>query len=193
MDREDWHAADLGVTELDMTEWLNWTEFHIPIKRLLLKTIFNNVSFFKNKNIFISWSELKVTQSCLILCDPTDCSLPCSSVHGIFHARIPEWVVTSSFRGSSQTRDWSRSPALQADSLPPEQPWKPVYFILALNLETTLTQITQPSSIGNKTPPKTTAMLSPSCILTFLVKYLSMPQAFHCLVLVKCLALTPDT
>ena len=79
------------------------------------------------------------------------------------------------------------------DSLPPEQPWKPVYFILALNLETTLTQITQPSSIGNKTPPKTTAMLSPSCILTFLVKYLSMPQAFHCLVLVKCLALTPDT
>ena len=86
-----------------------------------------------------------------------------------------------------------RSPALQADSLPPELPGKPVYFILALTLETTLTQITQPSSIGNKTPPKTTAMLSPSCILTFLVKYLSMPQAFRCLVLVKCLELTPDT
>ena len=86
-----------------------------------------------------------------------------------------------------------RSPALQADSLPSEPPGKPIYFILALNLETTLIQITQPPSIGNKTPPQTTAMLSPSCILTFLVKYLSTPQAFDCLVLVKCLAFTPDT
>ena len=29
-------------------------------------------------------TESEVTQSCLILCDPMDCSLPCSSIHGIF-------------------------------------------------------------------------------------------------------------
>ena len=31
-------------------------------------------------------------QSCLTLCSPMDCSLPGSSVHGIFQARILEWV-----------------------------------------------------------------------------------------------------
>ena len=34
-------------------------------------------------------------QSCLILCDPMDCSPPGFSVHGIFQARIPEWVAIS--------------------------------------------------------------------------------------------------
>ena len=34
-----------------------------------------------------------VTQSCPTLCNPMDCSLPGSSVHGIFQARILEWVV----------------------------------------------------------------------------------------------------
>ena len=36
-------------------------------------------------------SESEVTQSCPILCDPMDCSLPGSSVHGIFQARVLEW------------------------------------------------------------------------------------------------------
>ena len=36
-------------------------------------------------------SESKVSQSCLTLSDPTDCSLPGSSVHGIFQARVLEW------------------------------------------------------------------------------------------------------
>ena len=39
------------------------------------------------------------------LCDPVDCSLPGSSVHGILQARILEWVAVSSSRGSSQPRD----------------------------------------------------------------------------------------
>ena len=51
----------------------------------------------------VKWSE--VTQSCLTLCDPMDCSLQGSSVHGIFQARIQEWVVISFSRGSSQARD----------------------------------------------------------------------------------------
>ena len=36
-------------------------------------------------------SESKVVKSCLTLCDPMDCSLPGSSVHGIFQARVLEW------------------------------------------------------------------------------------------------------
>ena len=36
-------------------------------------------------------SESEVVQSCPTLCDPMDCSLPGSSVHGIFQARVLEW------------------------------------------------------------------------------------------------------
>ena len=43
-------------------------------------------------------------QSCLTLCDPMDCSLPGSSVHGILPARILEWVAISSSRGISLTQ-----------------------------------------------------------------------------------------
>ena len=43
-------------------------------------------------------------QSCPTLCNPMDCSLPGSSVHGILQARILEWVAISS-RGSSRPRD----------------------------------------------------------------------------------------
>ena len=35
--------------------------------------------------------EREVAQSCPTLCDPMDCSLPGSSVHGIFQARVLEW------------------------------------------------------------------------------------------------------
>ena len=38
-------------------------------------------------------SESEVTQSCQTLRDPMDCSLPGSSIHGIFQARAPEWVA----------------------------------------------------------------------------------------------------
>ena len=50
-------------------------------------------------------AESLVTQSCPTFCDPMDCSLPGSSVHGIFQARILEWVAISFFRGSSWPRD----------------------------------------------------------------------------------------
>ena len=49
-----------------------------------------------------------VVQSCLTVWDPMDCSLPGSSVYGIFQARILEWVAISSSRGSSWPRDWTR-------------------------------------------------------------------------------------
>ena len=52
--------------------------------------------------------KVLVTQSCLTLCDPTDCSLPGSSVHGILQVRILEWVAILFSRGSSWPRDWTQ-------------------------------------------------------------------------------------
>ena len=43
--------------------------------------------------------------SCLILCDPIDCSPPGFLVHGIFQARILEWAAIFFSRGSTQSRD----------------------------------------------------------------------------------------
>ena len=97
-------------------------------------------------------------QSCLTLCDPMNCSPPGSSIHGIFQARILEWVAISYSRGSSPPRDrthvscsscvsrrmlyhcatWEApielgSPALQADSLPVGLPGKPKKHLFGVN------------------------------------------------------------
>ena len=45
--------------------------------------------------LYAEWSESEVAQSCPTLCEPMDCSLPDSSVHGISQARILEWVAIS--------------------------------------------------------------------------------------------------
>ena len=49
--------------------------------------------------------KVLVAQSYLTPCDPMDCSLPGSSVHGILQARTLEWVAVPFSRGSSQPRD----------------------------------------------------------------------------------------
>ena len=49
-----------------------------------------------------------VAQLCLTLCDPMECFLPGSSVHGIIQARILEWVAIPLSRGSSRPRDWTQ-------------------------------------------------------------------------------------
>ena len=69
-----------------------------------------------------------VTQSCLTLCDPMECSPPGFSVHVILQAGILEWVAMFSFRGSFQPRDWPASPvssALASGFLTIELPGKP--------------------------------------------------------------------
>ena len=55
---------------------------------------------------------------CPTLSDPMDCSLPGSSIHGIFQARILEWIAVPFSRGSSQPRDPTRFPTLQEDIYP---------------------------------------------------------------------------
>ena len=49
--------------------------------------------------------EVLVAELCPTLCNPMDCSLPNSSVHGILQARILEWVASPSSRGSFRPGD----------------------------------------------------------------------------------------
>ena len=64
--------------------------------------------FHVSRAAFRKGKESAVAQSCLILCDPTDCSLPASSVYGIFQARVLEWAAISFSRGSSWPKDQTR-------------------------------------------------------------------------------------
>ena len=48
----------------------------------------------------LSAAAAKSLQSCLTLSDPIDCSLPGSSIHGIFQAKVLEWVAIA-FSGLS--------------------------------------------------------------------------------------------
>ena len=56
-------------------------------------------------NLWNCKKDSEATQLCPTLCNPMDCSLPGSSLHGILQARVLEWVAISFSRGSSQLRD----------------------------------------------------------------------------------------
>ena len=91
-----------------------------------------SVISYKFYAIFIHLECDKLPQLYLILCDPMDCSMPGSSVHGILQARILEWFAMASSRGSSNPGinlhllhllHW------QVSSLPLIPPVKPSYFL----------------------------------------------------------------
>ena len=67
-----------------------------------IKTRWQEYTGKKKKN---TQKESEVAQSCLTLCDLKDCSLPGFTVHGIFQARMLEWVAIFFSRGPSQLRD----------------------------------------------------------------------------------------
>ena len=75
-------------------------------------------------SIYVYESESEVTQSCLTLCDAMDCSLPIFSIHGIFQARVLEWVAISFSRGSSGSTQGSNPglPCCRQMILPSELP-----------------------------------------------------------------------
>ena len=93
-----------------------------------------------------------VAQSGSTLYDPMDCSLPGSSVHGIFPARILEWVAIYFSRGSWRPKDWTQVSYIACiagiffTNEPPENPfkkwptWKKKFFCKKGNMETSMTQ-----------------------------------------------------
>ena len=64
--------------------------------------------------------KVLVTQLCVTLCNPMDCSRPGSSVPGILHTRTLEWVAIPFCQGLPHPGIEAGSPALQVDSLPAE-------------------------------------------------------------------------
>ena len=111
----EWGAIAFSVSSAKMGRNLRVVNY-LLCARLKAKCFVDIVSLnFK----FVS--KVKGTQSCLTLCDPMDCSLPGSSVHGIFQARILEWVALFPSPGDlSKPGIELRSPALLTDSLLPE-------------------------------------------------------------------------
>ena len=102
-DREAWCVAVQGVT--NSWTWLsNWTTTTLGYN--CEGWCFKNKFFLKED--FSNHYFVLFAQSRQILCNPVECSLPGSSVHGIFQERILEWVHVSFSRGSSQPRDWKQ-------------------------------------------------------------------------------------
>ena len=82
-----------GRQESDTTEWLT----HI--------ILYNTKKWKKCCWVKLTKSLVsEAAQSCLTPCNSMGCSLPCSSIHGVFHARVLEWVAISFSRGSSPHR-----------------------------------------------------------------------------------------
>ena len=131
--REAWHAVVHGVTKswTQPGDWMT-TTVYLYILRYALKMLSPWFIICSYSISIEKWNFLKlkyldpdcllhhthytivqldehvlclVTQLCLTLCNPMVCSLPGSSVHGMFQARILEWVAMPFSRGSPQPRD----------------------------------------------------------------------------------------
>ena len=102
-DRGAWRVTVHGITKNQT--WLGDC-FHFP-EFLCSSGPYACISL-DTGEILLKKVKMLVTQSCPTLCDPMDCNLPGSSVHGILQARILEWIAICSSRGSSWLRDWTQ-------------------------------------------------------------------------------------
>ena len=97
-----WTIACQGPLSMEFSRQEYWSGLLFPSPKLYILPPF----FLKHRVLPKSRYQFSsVTQSSLTLCNPMNCSMPGSSVHGIFQTRILEWVAISSSRGSSQPRD----------------------------------------------------------------------------------------
>ena len=84
------------------------------VSLLLIRTLFLAIRVLPLQLIkYLFSSRSEVAQSCVIPCDPMDCSLPGSSTRGIFLARVLEWVAISFCGGSSWPGDRTHFSSVQ--------------------------------------------------------------------------------
>ena len=96
-----------GILQVRLPEWVAIPFFRVSFSHIM--------SFLVTYNLLdlnctlpdtrMKESESEVAQSCPTLCNPMDCSLSGSSIHGIFQARVLEWIAISFSRGSSRSRN----------------------------------------------------------------------------------------
>ena len=96
MDRGTWQATVHGV--IKSWTWLKWLSTHIRV---------HQETETRAGILVVKVGKSEVAQSCPILCNPMGCSVPGSTIHGIFQARVLEWVAISFSRRSSRPRDWT--------------------------------------------------------------------------------------
>ena len=100
----------------DLPSWNDSALFHT--QTILQKVSLGTVSWLRQRSKWIPINMYVQSLSSAQLCDPMDSRLSGSSVHGIFWARILEWVAIFSSRGSSQPRDWNYVPCVSFKPLP---------------------------------------------------------------------------
>ena len=91
--------------------------------------------------------KVLVTQLCLTVCDPRDCSPPGSFVHEILQARILEWVANSFSWGSSQLRDQTQVSCTAGRFFTPSAMWEAHFYFLYVSLICPISFLLFPSDI----------------------------------------------
>ena len=93
---------------------VTYNDVYTPKRRLKGDYVINkdfkiivSLHLHNNRQIVLKFLSLLVVQLCPSLCDPMDCSLLGSSVHGILQGRILEWVAILFSKGSFQPRGWT--------------------------------------------------------------------------------------
>ena len=123
-----WEQTEFwGLCHLNSLLWGTWT--YIPTVDVWLLQ-----SLFMDRGCIWGGCFEKLLFSCWVVsdCDPMDCSLQSSSVHGISHARILEWIAISFSRGSSRPRDWTHVTGFGRQILTAEPAGNPLYEILSM-------------------------------------------------------------
>ena len=133
---KDWRQEEKGTSEDEKVGWhhqLNWHELEQALGAGDGQGSLACCSLWSCKESdtteWLNWTDARLScYSCIWLCNPVDCSPPCSSVHGILQARILKNTIYSS-RGSSRPRDLNQHPLhlllWQAGSLSLPPPRKP--------------------------------------------------------------------
>ena len=113
--------------------------------------------------------ESEVAQLCLTLCDPMDCSLPGSSVHGIFQASVLEWGAISFSEGirSVQFSSVAQSCLTLCDPMNCSMPSHPVHHQLPEFTQTHVNRVSDaipPSHPGSSPSSPATSPSQPQSL-----------------------------